>query len=255
MKKYEFVPEDVVTLMGVKLTRIRALRDNVVHRVKAGDLGGYIGNEDCLSQENDAWVGDNAYVYPDARVVDNAVVRGTATISDSAVISGYATVSGQAQVYGHAQISDHSAVLRQATVCDNARVSGHAIVIGTARVQGNASVSEGASVLHSAFVSGEACISGDAIVKGVSTVEGKALVSRRSDIFSATGVGTQNGTLTVYKTTEGIGVTRGCFSGTVDEFLTKSKAEHSDVIHREYQMLIEVAKSRLIGSNQEGGAA
>lgn len=64
-------------------------------------------------------------------------------------------------------------------------------------------------------------------------------------IFWATKVGRDNATLTVFNGKDGLIVTRGCFCGSVDEFLSKSEAEHDDDTHHEYRLLIEVAHSRI----------
>lgn len=75
---------------------------------------------------------------------------------------------------------------------------------------------------------------------------GNAWVCERSDIVWFSNVGTEYGTLTVFKTKQGVlWVTRGCFSGSVEEFLKKSAEVHDEKTKREYQLLIEVAKSRL----------
>ena len=53
--------------------------------------------------------------------------------------------------------------------------------------------------------------------------------------------------LTVFNGKDGLIVTRGCFVGTVDEFLSKSAEVHDDKTKNEYKLLIEVAKSRIQG--------
>ena len=142
--------------------------------------------------------------------------------------SGDAWVSGDAQVYGNAR------------VYGDARVSGNARVYGDAQVYGDARVSGNARVYGDARVSGNAWVSGDAQVYGDARVHGDGL------IFWASKVGTENGTLTVYNAKDNtLLVTRGCFIGTPDEFVAKSKVEHDKRTHREYSLLIEVAKSRI----------
>jgi len=138
-----------------------------------------------------------------------------------AQVYGDAWVSGNAQVYGDAQVSG------DARVYGNARVSGNALVYGSARVYG------------SALVYGNARVYGDAQVSGSALVSGNAL------IFWASKVGTSNGTLTVFNGTDGLLVTRGCFLGTIDEFLIKSEKEHDEQTHIEYRLLIDVAYSRI----------
>ena len=70
-------------------------------------------------------------------------------------------------------------------------------------------------------------------------------------IFWASNVGSENGTLTVFNGKSGLIVTRGFFTGTVDEFLSKSAEEHDDKTRNEYKLLIEVAKSRILGVKNE----
>ncbi|MGY6089090.1 hypothetical protein [Avibacterium paragallinarum] len=97
-----------------------------------------------------------------------------------------------------------------------------------------------------AWVYDNAVVSGDAEVCGDAKVYGDAKVSERSDIVWFSNVGTEYGTLTVFKTKQGVlWATRGCFSGSVEEFLKKSAEIHDEKTKREYQLLIEVAKSRL----------
>ena len=97
---------------------------------------------------------------------------------------------------------------------------------------------------------GNAWVYGDARVYGNARVSGDALVSGNDDLVWFSNVGTEQGTLTVYKSKDGsLLATRGCFSGTVDEFLAKSAEVHNERIKREYRLLIEVAKSRLLGES------
>ena len=118
-------------------------------------------------------------------------------------------------------------------------LSGNAWVYGNAQVYGNA------------WVYGNAQVSGNAEVYGDAWVRSYAVISERKMIFVATNVGSENGTLTVFNGKDGLIVTRGCFTGTVDEFLAKSAEVHDDKTKNEYKLLIEVAKSRILGVKDE----
>ena len=133
---------------------------------------------------------------------------------------------------------------------DNLAHSGNAWVSGNARVSGNAWVFSNAEVFGNACVSDDAWVSGNARVYGNARVSGDALVSGNDDLVWFSNVGTEQGTLTVYKSKDdSLLATRGCFSRTVDEFLAKSAEVHDERIQREYRLLIEVAKSRLLGES------
>ena len=96
-------------------------------------------------------------------------------------------------------------------------------------------------------LSGNAWVSGNARVSGNAWVRSYAVISERKMIFWASNVGSEYGTLTVFNGKDGLIVTRGCFTGTVDEFLSKSAEVHDDKTKNEYKLLIEVAKSRIQG--------
>ena len=98
------------TIGSVNLHRIRATRSIPKWNVKKGDIGGWIETEKNLSQDGDAWVSGDAWVFGNARV------------------------SGDAQVFGDARVSGDAQVFGDAWVSGDARVSGDAWVFGDARV-------------------------------------------------------------------------------------------------------------------------
>ncbi|MFV0601859.1 MAG: hypothetical protein ACK5NE_08585, partial [Brachymonas sp.] len=110
----------------------------------------------------------------------------------------------------------------------------NALVFGYARVSGDA------RVCCDARVYGDARVFGNAWVFGNARVYGDGL------IFWASKVGTENSTLTVYNAKDNkLHVTRGCFSGTPEQFLAASAKKHDNRTRHEYKLLIEVATSRI----------
>ena len=91
-KKYEILLDDAIEYEGKILYRIRALitfvdiNDNIIN---AGELGGYIENEDNLSQEDKAWVYDKSKVYGDT-IIRNSIINNStinnSTIKDSIIV-------------------------------------------------------------------------------------------------------------------------------------------------------------------------
>ena len=80
-------------------------------------------------------------------------------------------------------------------------------------------------------------------------VSGNAWVSGNGLICWFSNVGSENGTLTIYNTKDNtIEVTRGCFRGTVEQFLVASTQKHDERIKHEYKLLIEVGVSRITAS-------
>ncbi|WP_375703921.1 hypothetical protein [Bartonella sp. AD13SXNS] len=63
------------------LYRIKALRD--FDDVKAGQLGGFIENENNLSHDGNCWVYENARIANDVHVYENAHIHGIAVIREN----------------------------------------------------------------------------------------------------------------------------------------------------------------------------
>ena len=70
-KKYKLTEETTI-INDRTLYRIETLKD--FGNVKKGDKGGFIENENNLSQSGDCWVYDNAMVFEDARIYGKAKI-------------------------------------------------------------------------------------------------------------------------------------------------------------------------------------
>ena len=160
--KYEFTGE-IKTVGGEKLYRIQRISDGV--------LGGWIANEQNLSQEGNCWVGDNATVGDTARVYDNAQV-----LDD-------AQVYGEAQIYGNALVYNNARVFEHARVYDNAVIYDEAKVYGIARVFGNAQIYGGAQIFDEAMVNDDAKVHYMGRVYENAHVYGNADIGNHSKIF------------------------------------------------------------------------
>lgn len=97
-KKFELTEEFIINNSGIKLYRIKALKD--FSDVKKGDLGGYVQQERNLSQFGNAWVCDDAQVCGNAQVYSDAWICGNAKVYGDAWIYGNAKVYGDAKVFG-----------------------------------------------------------------------------------------------------------------------------------------------------------
>lgn len=273
MKKYELLKDDFKTLPdGRKLYRIRALVD-VRPSVPAGTLGGYIESGLNLSQAGTAWVYDEAMVYDeacvlnDASVCDSAQIYGQAILKNnamaqecaeifgSAMLFGNSAVSGAAAVYGEARLFSNALVGGGAMVYEKAFISGDAQVYGDVEIYGSAKIYDEAEVFEKVKVHGHAIIKGLTRVFGLSEIYGDAELYAPSKICNAKikntndyqvfyNVGSECGILTTYKTISGeIGINRGCFFGTLEEFEQAVKRRHGDSKYgRHYAAIIESIK-------------
>ena len=163
-KKYKLT-EETINVDGRTLYRIEALKD--FNDVKKGDKGGFIENENNLTQYGKCWVYDNAEVSGYAIVHNNATVRGNAKVSGNAIIHedakvyGDAKVSGNAMVFDNAEIYDNAEVYSGTMVYENAKIYGNAKVSGIAAVFGDAEVCGKAEVCDHAEIRGNAIVAND----------------------------------------------------------------------------------------------
>lgn len=203
-KKYCLLESDSITIndyphkgVSTVLYRIKALKNlglskdessNRSKTVLAGEIGGYVEGEHNLSQEDSAWI------YDDARVYDRAKVVGNATVYDRARVFGRASIRENARVYGNAQISQDAEVFGKARVYDYARIRGRCKVYDQANVYGNAQVhedkvfdsedfgriteeeAEGSTTFRWTEVFGEAQVYENAEIYGGTMVSGKSRV-------------------------------------------------------------------------------
>ena len=196
--KYEMTNE-TMNVGTHTLKRIRATRDfgvanflgidpNTGHvsyefcLISEGTLGGWIEDEKNLSQENTAWVYENARVFGDAVVKDMGVVH-------DGVVCGGAKISGYAQIYGSSTSISGSTV-----VTDNAVVNDSVIECGN--IGGNVTVKDahmtGDGPIH---IDGTARVSSTVFrnysgnspikVRGEARVEEAEIIGGREEIYIA----------------------------------------------------------------------
>lgn len=98
--------------------------------VKKGQRGGWLENEDNLSQKGNCWVFPNCIVMDHAHVKDSAVLRYGSVARDHALVFGDAIVT-EGLVAGYSKIGDH-AILTDAALYGNAEMSDHSSLTGKA---------------------------------------------------------------------------------------------------------------------------
>lgn len=147
---------------------------------------------------------------------------------------------------GNAWVSDNAWVTGNACVTDNAHVTNNAWVSGDAWVRDNAWVTDNAHVAGDAHVSDNAWVSGNAWVTdkawvtGKAHVAGNAWVSKIADLLQITGLGTVHRTTTVYRTKNGIEITRGCFCGNLEQFREQVVKTREGKVRDEYLKFAEL---------------
>ncbi len=132
-----------------------------IQRISDKKLGGWIEEDENLSQQGDAFVYDDAVIFGNAQVFGNAKILGNAQIYENAVVFGNAEISGNAQIKGNAQISKNAQVFNYAQVFGNALIYGNAWIFEHALIYGFSEIYENAQIFGHAEICGHAKICGD----------------------------------------------------------------------------------------------
>ena len=224
-KKYKLT-EETINVDGRTLYRIEAL--TYFGDVKQGDKGGFIENENNLTQYGKCWVYDNA------EVSGYAMVHNNATVSGNAKVSGNAIIHEDAKVYGDAKVSGNAAVFGDTEIYDKAEVYGDTMVYENAKIYGNAKVSGSAAVFGDAEVCGKAEVCDNAEIRG------NAIVANDSDYIVFKNWWSSGRYFTWTKSNNMWKV--GCFHGTGKELIEKAYKD-SEISGREYERVVKYVES------------
>lgn len=131
-KKYAMTDE-VIEYRGIKLHRIRALRD--FGDIKAGELGGFIQREENLDHGGYCWVWKYAKAYENAAVMGDAQIKGQGEVCESGKIMGDSQIFDIALVCGNAVVND-SVVKDEAVISGNSYIN-DSIISGSSSIANN----------------------------------------------------------------------------------------------------------------------
>jgi len=207
-----------------------------------------------------AQVGGLSKVYERTKIFGNAKIGGNAEIGDYAEVYGRASVDCEAKIYHRAEVYGNAFVRGKAEVFNCAEIYGSAFIDGNVKIYGHADVfghtvvSDDAEIFGHATISngnikGKAKISKDVEIESNVFINGKAIIETRGDFMLFDCVGSEDGTLTAFRTKKGIKVTRGCFSGSIKKFKEAVKDYHANntEVLDEYKTIIKLIEKRLGG--------
>lgn len=203
MKKYEMLKDDTKVVDGVTVYRIVALKDFA--DVEAGDKGGYIESEKCLEQEGACWVYDEAVILGKsnleqaAGVHGNSVVKGNCYLTGNCLISDKVVLDGSILVADNAEIYGNTVIKGRAIICDNAYIDGNTLI------EGDYGFENVLSIGGTVNIKGEDNeIKGHFQIRDNSVIRGGARINKRQDIRQMTGLLDYDGSVTVYRTEDGV---------------------------------------------------
>ena len=185
-------------------------------------------------------------------IVDNSSVE-SSIVENSKVensIVDYSTVESQSIVMLHSKVKN-STVMRKSKV-DYSTIEDSTVIDGSI-VKGSAiehSIIEDSTVMCSTVT--RASIVGNSIIEGLRAGANKcrfynAKIESDADYIAIANIGSRNDTLTAYRCANSqTGVTTGCFTGSIDEFVAAVKDAHGDNKYaKDYLKAVELIKQVL----------
>ena len=159
-------------LKKIQLFRIMAIRDIPEINIKKGDLGGWVDNQDALSQDGNCWIFNNAMVVNKlgGQVSGNALIYGNAKVlggkvGGNAKMYGNSAILDNSQLDDFAQLHDNCIIAQNAHVCGRAYLSNNVKVLGKSRVCGQTIVTDNCIVQDEASIDKSVTLQDDVIVK------------------------------------------------------------------------------------------
>ena len=105
---------------GETLYRIRALKD--FEDIKKGDLGGWVSNENNLSQYGNCWVYDEAKCTGNSRMYGNSIMYDYSEMHDNSVMHGNSIMHDNSEMHGNSAMYDNSIMYGNSAMYDNSEM-------------------------------------------------------------------------------------------------------------------------------------
>lgn len=126
--KYKLTTE-MKEIKNKQVFRIQALRDIPEFHIKKGQPGGWVANEFCLKQSDNAWVGEEAVLLSGASIEGNVLILGTASIENSMIKC--TNCKKHFEVRDYVEIHDSDINVEEGLIVDEVSIKNSAISTST----------------------------------------------------------------------------------------------------------------------------
>lgn len=203
MKKYEILKGDTKGVDGVTVYRIVALKDFA--DVEAGDKGGYIESEKCLEQDGACWVYDEAVILGKSNLEQNARVYGKSVVKGNCYLTGDCLIFDDVVLDGSILVADNAEIYGNTVIKGRAIIGNDARIEGDTLIEGDYDFDDVLTIAGTVNIKGEDNqLKGHFQIRDNSVIIGGARINKRQDIRQLTGVLDNNGSITVYRTEDGV---------------------------------------------------
>ena len=226
--KYKLLLNDTITIDGIKLYRIKSVKDD--------EIGGYVEGLHNLSELDSCWIYNDAKVFGNAKVFGDAKIFGEAKVYGSAQICDNARVCDNAEIFGYALISDNVKVFGEAKVYDNVIIRDNTKIFCRAQISGNTLITGDIRLFD------DVKICGDTEINGNLSIHKDSIISSNNDYFVFKNNWSSNRYFTYTKSNKLWHV--GCFCGTGEELIKKAYLDSVES-GRNYEIYVRFVETQL----------
>lgn len=195
--------DDTKVVDGVTVYRIVALKDFA--DVEAGDKGGYIESEKCLEQDGACWVYDEAVILGKSNLEQNARVYGKSVVKGNCYLTGDCLIFDDVVLDGSILVADNAKIYGNTVIKGRAIIGNDARIEGDTLIEGDYDFDDVLTIAGTVNIKGEDNqLKGHFQIRDNSVIIGGARINKRQDIRQLTGVLDNDGSITVYRTEDGV---------------------------------------------------
>ena len=126
------------------VTRIVALKD--FSNVKKGEIGGFVSNENNLSQYGDCWLYGNSKMFGNCKMFDNSKMFGYSEMHDysemhnNSEIHNNSKMHDNSKMFGYSKMHGYSKMDNNSEMHDNSKIFGNSKIDNNCKIFGNSKI-------------------------------------------------------------------------------------------------------------------
>lgn len=180
MNKYELT-NITMKFQGRTLYRIRALKD--FYDVKKGDLGGWVSNENNLSQEDNCWIYDDAKCMDNSKMYDNSTMHGCSKMYDNSAMHGHSEMYDLSKMYDDSTLYDYSTMYDNSEMHDSSEMHGNSTMYDNSLMFDDSALYDNSTMYGNSAMFDDSEMHGESEMHGYSRMCGDSMLKDEEKLY------------------------------------------------------------------------
>ena len=239
---------------GISVYQIRALIDIPELGVRTGDLGCWIRNKNCLTEDSFIKGGCILSEIPfdllrydinvgnDVNIGDNVIIGNCVIIGDYVDICNDVDIGNDVKIGDDTSIGNCAKIGNGVDICNCAKIGNNVKIGDYVNIGYSVEIGNSVDISYNVEIIDDVKISNDIIIPHLTKIQHSIAVNSNT-LLTFFNKGSDSRTLTAYKYNNEIIVTTGCFAGTLEEFIIAVEKKHgNNIFAKEYMKCAKVIK-------------